>query len=491
MSRPDQPIAASRLFAEQPLLGAGVQATVRGVARDSRAVAAGDAFVAMGGDDAAHARAALAGGAAMIVAEGAIPGVATLTTPHARWSHARASAVTHGLDRGHAPLAGVTGSAGKSTTTHCCWWALGGGDTGAARVGTIGWHDGAHERAAKQTTPPPEELHAFLADLARRCPGVAVEISSHAGDQERLAGLALSALAFTGLGHDHLDYHRTVAAYLDAKLRILRLLKPGAWVVINADDRRAATIAYAAQAAGAWPVLLGLGGGDAQVVRQGDGWRLLWDGVDHPLPVRLPGAFNAWNAAAGALLAHALGTPLPTALARLATLPAVPGRLELLARSPLTYVDYAHTPESIATMLRTLRGAFPGRRLVCVFGCGGDRDRSKRAPMGRAALLADLAVLTTDNSRSESPAAIADDVVAGLADVAVHRSLAGLDTGSSGLAIELDRGPAIVAARRLAGRDGVVVIAGKGHETTQEIQGRVEPWDDRAFVAGLDQGDRT
>ena len=120
-----------------------------------------------------------------------------------------------------------------------------------------------------------------------------------------------------------------------------------------------------------------------------------------------------------------------------------------------------------------------------MFGCGGDRDRTKRAPMGSAALIADLAILTTDNSRSESPSAIAADVVAGLGDVLVHRDLAALDVRSSGLAVELDRGPAIIAARRLAGPDGIVVVAGKGHETTQEIQGRVEPWDDRGFVAGL------
>jgi UDP-N-acetylmuramoyl-L-alanyl-D-glutamate--2,6-diaminopimelate ligase len=170
----------------------------------------------------------------------------------------------------------------------------------------------------------------------------------------------------------------------------------------------------------------------------------------------------------------------------------VPGRLELLARAPLTYVDYAHTPEAIAAMLGALREEFPGRRLVCVFGCGGDRDPTKRAPMGRAALAADIAVLTTDNSRSESPRAIADQVIAGVeAEVVRHEEPAAPSAkrpapgAAKTLHVQLDRAAAIVLARDLAGRDGIVVVAGKGHETNQEIQGRIVPWDDRSFVAGL------
>jgi len=483
-------ILAARLLAGQPLSGT-CPVALAGVARDSRALRPGEAFVAVVDDPAEmalHAAQARAAGATVVIAEDAGGGTsaataaAQLSTPHARWSFARASAAAHGLDRAQPVLIGVTGSTGKSTTTHCAWWSLG---PGAARVGTLGWHDGSSERPGKQTTPPPEEVHAFLSGLGPHCPGVAVEISSHAGDQHRLAGLELASMVFTGLGHDHLDYHRSIGAYLTAKLKIVRQLRAGARVVVNADDPRSGAVAHAGRGAGADVVGLGFQRGQAQIAGDAEhGWRLLWEGIDHPLPVRLPGRFNAWNAAAGALAANAVGVPLATALARLADLPPVPGRLELLAHAPLTYVDYAHTPEALAVMLRALRQDFRGHRLVCVFGCGGDRDRSKRGPMGRAALTADVAVLTTDNSRSESPRAIAEDVVAGLPP-GIAVAWDGRPSANAHLVVELDRAQAIRLARRLAGADGVVVVAGKGHETTQEIQGAVLPWDDRSFVASL------
>jgi UDP-N-acetylmuramyl tripeptide synthase len=275
--------------------------------------------------------------------------------------------------------------------------------------------------------------------------------------------------------------------------------------VINADDTHAHTVAHAAHAVGARIIKLGHARGDARLVRSGREWRLIHDGIDYPLPIRLPGGFNAWNAAAGALLAHAAGVPLATALSRIGSLEAVPGRLELLAERPSTFVDYAHTPEEIAVMLRALRREFPGRRLVCVFGCGGDRDRTKRGPMGCAAIEADIAVLTTDNSRGESPRAIADDVLAGLpkqtlvfwaqsAGVDSHRWLADQvlmsgshrsqqgERGEPIVVVELERATAILLARALAGPDGIVVVAGKGHETSQISNGQAAVWDDRAFV---------
>jgi UDP-N-acetylmuramoyl-L-alanyl-D-glutamate--2,6-diaminopimelate ligase len=494
----------SDLFAGQACYGRAPEA-LSGVCRDSRQVRPGMAYVAMGAraEHAAHVTQARALGAALVVSEEPAAGdQAWLGTSHARWSFARASVAAHGLDRACAPLLAVSGTAGKSTTAHCAWWALGGTVTGAARIGTIGWHDGVSERPNPQTTPPPEQLHDFLSALPARCPGVAIEISSHAGDQQRTAGLRLDALAFTGLGHDHLDYHRTVASYLAAKLRIVRQLRPGGLCVVNADDAHAHTVAHAAHASAARVVSLGLARGDARLLRRGREWRLLVDGIDYPLPVRLPGDFNAWNAAAGALLASAGGVPLATALARLAGLEAVPGRLELLAERPATYVDYAHTPEEIAAMLRALRREFPARRLVCVFGCGGDRDRSKRGPMGCAALEADIAVLTTDNSRGESPRAIANDVISGVPRSTQVFWAKSDDLGSSRwldehippsasaraqplLVVELERGPAIRMARALAGADGIAVVAGKGHETCQIIAGVELAWDDRAFVRAL------
>ena len=472
-------IAPVRLFADQDISGA-TPIDFAAIARDSRAVRVGDAFVAMGKDDeqARHAAQALANGANAIVSErqlAGIPAERILEVPHARWSFARASAAAHGVDRGCPPLLGATGTKGKSTVVHCAWWALG---AGAARVGTIGWHDGREERANAQTTPPPDELHAFIAGFSPGCQGCALEVSSHGADQQRLAGLRLRALTWTGIGHDHLDYHGSASAYVTAKLRAARWLEEGGACIVAADDLTAFLAAHAGRAAGARVVALGfdelrIGAHElARIARSRDGYRLDLRGESHRLSCPLPGDFNAWNAAAGALMAEAAGVPLPLALERIAAMPPVPGRMELLALGPATYVDYAHTAESITAALGALRTAHPGRKLGIVFGCGGDRDRSKRAPMGRAAGAADVAVVTTDNSRSESPAAIAKEVMAGVpVTVAAH--------------VELDRGAAIRMARALVGRDGVVVVAGKGHETTQDIQGTVRPWDDRAFVRGL------
>jgi UDP-N-acetylmuramoyl-L-alanyl-D-glutamate--2,6-diaminopimelate ligase len=498
MAAPGGALPLDELFAGQALVGhggdAGLPATVAGVTRDSRAVLPGQVYVACGRPEelAIHAAQARAAGAAAVVAArdpGARP---WLACAHPRWSFARASAAALRLDRACPPLLAVTGTKGKSTTVHHAWWAAG---RGAARIGTIGWHDGAHQRPNRQTTPPPEELHAFLARLGPGCPAVALEVSSHGADQHRLAGLRLRALAWTGLGHDHFDYHRTRAAYLAAKLRALRQLEPGGLFVVNADDPTAHVAAYAARVQGAEVVALGLGsarlpgGRPARIQRCGACWELVFAGAVHALPVALPGDFNAWNAAAGALLATAAGVTLEAACARLADLPPVPGRLERLAERPATYVDYAHTPESLALVIAALRAAHPGARLAVVFGCGGDRDPSKRAPMGAAAAAADALVVTADNSRGEDPAAIAAMVVRGLPPglrVVDAGDLAATEAAAVPLAtVELRRGEAIVLARRLAGPAGVVVVAGKGHETTQESAGVVAAWDDRAFVRAL------
>ncbi len=485
MNAPQMPFSAAALCRAQALDGAlatPLPETFTGLGRDSRSSRAGELYFAMGAraERVAHIAQARAVGVAAIVAEAQDDAGTTLLSSNARWSYARASVAAYGLDHDCPPLLGVTGTKGKSTTVHCAWWMLG---AGAARVGTIGWHDGVSERANAQTTPPPEELHQFLAGLPANCPGVALEVSSHGSDQQRLAGLGLRAFAYTGLGRDHLDYHRSHAAYLAAKLRALRWLEPGALCVVNGDDAHAAAVAHAARVAGGCVAVLtfsrthGLPAHlSARLEHTPDGWWLMLDGHAHALPVRLPGAFNAWNAAAAALMVMGCGVALPTALERLRTLPPIPGRLELLASHPLTYVDYAHTPESLSAVVGAMRQAHVGKRVALVFGCGGDRDAGKRAPMGAAAAAADVVVITTDNSRSETPEAIAAAIIDGIPRSTVFESIA-------------DRGAAIRRARALIGRDGVVVVAGKGHETTQNIQGRTLPWDDRAWVRALDQED--
>lgn len=449
------------------------------VRRDSRLIASGDLYVAQaeGAERARHIAEALARGAALVLAEdrGDLPDDPRVQpTPHARWAFAMLSAAAHRLPP-PCPLLAVTGTKGKSTVVHLLWAALG---PGAARVGTLGWHDGVEERPNPQTTPPPEALHAFLAALPASCPGVAIEASSHALAQQRLAGLAWRAAAVTNIGRDHLDYHGSGAAYVHSKLALLCQLAPGGLAVLNGDDAAAPLFVHAARAAGARVVLLGFGaaprsGGQARLVRDGGGWRLERDAGAIALAPPLIGACNAWNAAAALLLAEAAGVPATLAAQRIAAAPPPPGRLERLAEAPATFVDYAHTPESLAAAIAALREACPGRPLAVVFGCGGERDAGKRPLMGAAATAADLIVITDDNPRREDPAAIAAAILAGV------RAAGGRAT------VIHERAAAIRHARAAIGRDGVVLVAGKGHETEQRYGERALPWDDRAFVRSL------
>lgn len=458
-------MSARQPFRGQALRGARPSRPLR-VVIDSRQADADAAFVAAADEPrrAVHVGAAVAAGAGAVVAEAPCAG-AQLATPCARWSAARASAAAYGLDAGGPPLLGVTGTDGKTTVAWYAWACLG---AAGARVGTLGFHDGRVEHPGANTTPGAGELHRFLVGLGEGCPGVACEVSSHAIDQHRLAGLDFAAMAFTTIGSDHLDYHRSHAAYVATKLRAARLVRPGGLGLVAADDPRVPSVAHALRAAGATVLELGLARGDSRVVADGAGWILRHGGVDHPLPVTLPGAFNAWNAAAGALLATAVGVPLTTALERLAAAPPVPGRLERVLERPIAYVDYAHTPGSVALVLDALRVAHPGRRLACVVGCGGDRDRSKRGAMARAAAAADAAVLTSDNPRSEDPEAIIGEMVAGLTR-----------DERAAVTVVVDREAAIRRACELAGADGVVAVCGKGHEAVQVIGERRIPFDDR------------
>ena len=461
MTTPARLIAAARLFRGQALTGT-CPATFSGLCRDSRLATNGQAYVAqslVSEERIRHCAQARAAGAS-VVADDAH---ADLRTSHPRWAFARASAALHGLDEDavgvpHPPLLATTGTKGKSTVTHLVWWLLGALGNDAARIGTIGWHDGHSETPNRQTTPPPDELHAFLSALPATCPGVALEASSHGADQYRLAGLLLAGLAVTGIGHDHLDYHGTQSAYVGAKLRIVQLLRRGGRLVLNADDASAHLFAHAGACIGAEVIML-----SAEQVRAA-GW-------GSPLP----GAFNAWNTAAAVLLVEAVGVSRAMSIERLRSMPAIPGRLEMLATAPVTYVDYAHTAESISAVLAAIRETHPQAPIAIVFGCGGDRDISKRAPMGAAASAADFVVITTDNSRSEDPRVIAAQILVGLTSSPHAREHA----------IEPDRAAAIIHARTHVGTNGVVVVAGKGHETTQDILGVVTSWDDRAFVRSL------
>jgi UDP-N-acetylmuramoyl-L-alanyl-D-glutamate--2,6-diaminopimelate ligase len=452
-----------------------------GVTADSRAVAPGMIYVAVRGsqvDGHRYVPDAVRRGAAAIVAEaGAGSGV-----PEIIVTDGRRAAVTLGRqwfgDPGRTlTLIGITGTNGKTTTTALVRHLLnGGGTTGS--IGTLGAFDGSgaavESTAGSLTTPGPIDLQGTLAALrGRGVTHVAMETSSHSLDQGRLDGLSFAAGVFTNLTRDHLDYHGTMASYLAAKLRLDALLGPEGVQIVNADDP-----AWVALPSGRRRLRFGIGGTaevraeDLQLGNGGSRFRLVTPAGTAAVTLPLLGEFNVANALAAAACAFGLGWPLAEIVERLDAAPQVPGRMEqILAEPAVVLRDYAHTPDALERALAALRPLTPGR-LIVVFGCGGDRDRGKRPVMGRiAAGLADLAIVTSDNPRTEDPELIIDEVEQGMGN-APHQRFA-------------DRRAAIGAALATARLGDTVLLAGKGHETYQVIGTEKVPFDERAIVRGL------
>ncbi len=324
----------------------------------------------------------------------------------------------------------------------------------AASVGTIGIVKPDGGRYGSLTTPDPITLHRSLAELAKDgVTHLAFEASSHGLDQHRLDGVRLTAAAFTNLGRDHLDYHPDLASYLNAKLRLFsELLKPGQVAVINADGASHEDVAAAAKARGLKLLTVGRAGHDLRLLsveREGFSQRLRIEAGSDILEVRLPliGDYQVENALVAAGLAIAAGVPAPAAVGAITELKGVPGRLEIIGESQggLVVVDYAHKPEALTAALQGVRPFVTGK-LICVFGCGGDRDRGKREIMGRIAEQeADVVIVTDDNPRGEVPSAIRAEILKECPD-----------------AIEIgDRREAIVSAVGMASEGDVVLIAGR------------------------------
>ncbi|MEK7823733.1 MAG: UDP-N-acetylmuramoyl-L-alanyl-D-glutamate--2,6-diaminopimelate ligase [Candidatus Eisenbacteria bacterium] len=457
---------------------------------DSRRVSPGAVFFGLAGlreDGARYARQALAAGAAAVVmARGtAVDGATVVEVEEPRKALAQAAARFHGHPERALKVVGVTGTNGKTTTTWMLESIFRAAGWRAGVIGTIGVRLADEQRPAVLTTPESPELFGLLREMVERgVQAVAIEVSSHALVQRRAFGLACEVAVFTNLSHDHLDYHGTMERYLDAKLMLFdgRNLDraPGAWTawtaVVDADDPAAARVVAAARRGGGEVASFGEAEGARYRIaalaprERGLSFELRHDGARTPIALPLLGRHNAWNAAGAFAAARALGIAPETAASGLAAMPVVPGRLERVeAGQPfLVVVDYAHTPDALQRALAAAR-EHGGRRVLLVFGCGGGRDRAKRPAMGRvAAEGCDRAWVTSDNPRGEDPAAIAADIRAGVPGGA--------------LALELDRRAAIVAAIAAARAGDVVLIAGKGHETTQTIGARVLPFDDRAVA---------
>ncbi len=444
---------------------------VTGCTHDSRAVQPGDLYAALPG---AHVHGvrfagdAMAAGAVAVLTDAAgaagLEGLPVVVAEQPRAVLGEVAAWVHGRPADDLTVLGVTGTNGKTTTAFLLEAGLRATGRATALLGTVVTRIGDDEVPSVRTTPEATDLHALFAVMRERgVQAVAMEVSSHALALGRVDGVRFDTSVFTNLSQDHLDFHTDMEDYFAAKASLFTPARTQRGVV-NASDpagRRLLTDSKVPLSsygeAGDWRA-------EGLVLRpDGSDFRLVGPGVSVDAHVQLPGAFNAENGLAALACLVTAGVPAPEAVRGVAGLRGVPGRMERVdvGQPFLALVDYAHTPEAVTTLLETVRAVTPGRVLV-VLGCGGDRDRAKRPLMGRAAVEgADVAVLTSDNPRSEDPLAI-------LAEMA-----------QPGAVLEPDRRAAILFAVGQARPGDAVVVAGKGHESGQEIAGLVTPFDDR------------
>ena len=469
------------------LLGPDLQAPagieVKGLTADSREVRAGDLFIAVAGsraDGARFAADAAKRGAAAVAGEAERPQDLPANVPYVRVGDARmllARGAAKLFARQPATIVAVTGTNGKTSVasfTRQIWIALG---KSAASIGTLGVTRPKGETKGSLTTPDPVGLHRLLDELAAEgVTHLSMEASSHGLDQRRLDGVRLAAGAFTNLTRDHLDYHKTLEAYRAAKLRLFDTLLPaGAAAVVNADSPEAGIIGSIAAKRGLRLVSAGRSGKDLKLretKREGfaEILTVVAEGRDHRVKFPLVGDFQISNGLIAAGLAIATGSAAADALAALQQLRGASGRLELVGdkKGAPIFVDYAHTPDALANALDALRPY--AKRLIVLFGCGGDRDPGKRPLMGEIAIRrADRVYVTDDNPRSEDPAAIRKAILAAAPG-----------------AIEIgDRSAAIGRAVAELTPGDVLLVAGKGHETGQIVGERILPFSDQQEVRAV------
>ncbi|MEL6373934.1 MAG: UDP-N-acetylmuramoyl-L-alanyl-D-glutamate--2,6-diaminopimelate ligase [Pseudomonadota bacterium] len=466
-------------------LSAGAaQISIAGITADSRAVQPGWLFAAIPGTQVDGrtfiASAIQSGASALLVPEGtALPAnidaeIAIITASNVRRALAQLAAAFHAEQP--RTIVAVTGTSGKTSVADFTRQIFAHAGARAASLGTLGLVKPDGSVYGGLTTPDPVSLAASLATLAGEgVTHLAFEASSHGLDQFRLDGVRLTAGAFTNLGRDHMDYHPSVEHYLDAKMRLFEaLLVPGQHAVIEADDGVSAAVIARAQARGLNVMSVGKAGETLQLVaseRHGFRQRLevRYDGSTHAFDLPLIGTYQASNALVAAGLALATGLDPGTVFADLGRLRGVKGRLEVVAetRGGLAVVDYAHKPEALEAVLQALRPFVTGR-LICVVGCGGDRDQGKRPLMGAiAARLADDVIITDDNPRTEDPAAIRAAMMAAAPDA---REIG-------------DRAEAIARGAHMLGEGDVLVVAGKGHEPGQIVGDQVLPFSDHEEIA--------
>ena len=457
---------------------------ITGISYNSKTTKKGDIFVCLVGehtDGHEFAKSAIENGAAALLVERKvegtkIPQVVVSSTRHkiADIADRFYSSPSKGIN-----LIGITGTNGKTTVTHLIQKIFEENNQKCALIGTLGYKlsSSGEYRDAKHTTPQAPELQATLRMIkdVEKIDNVVMEVSSHALEQNRVGGCRFNGAVFTNLTQDHLDYHITMDNYFKAKALLFEHLKEGDFAVINADDEfgdRFISVVPEGVKVYTYGVRQQ---SDVMAINinfslNGAEFTLAENAKEHKVNLHMNGMFSVYNVLAAVTAALAIGIDIETALKALQNVKGVAGRFEVVVKKPLVIVDYAHTPDGLENVLKSAREITPeDGKLICLFGCGGDRDATKRPKMGAIAeKLADKIVITSDNPRTEDPQTIITDIIAGLKSV-----------NTESVIVEPDRGAAIALLKTIANNNDVVLIAGKGHEDYQILKDRTIHFDDR------------
>jgi UDP-N-acetylmuramoyl-L-alanyl-D-glutamate--2,6-diaminopimelate ligase len=468
--------------------GGNVDASVTGIAYDSRRVQPGDVFVALRGqhlDGTAFAKDAIGRGAIAVVSGDAPPPgpveIPWTTVSDPRLAMALLGAAFFGDPSHQMRVVGITGTNGKTTTAYLVAAILDAAGIKCGVLGTVAYRIGDEVRTATHTTPEAPDVQRLLREMADRgCGACAMEVSSHALALRRVDAMRFAAGVFTNLTRDHLDFHGDMDSYFQAKRRLFEMLPPGAPGVLNVDDPRGSTLVGSVERAVTYGVNRPADVTPGPLSYSLDGLAFDVRTPKGALRVRSPlvGRPNVYNVLAAVSTGVALDIPLDAIERGVRSLAGVPGRFEIISDAAdrvTVVVDYAHTDDALKNLLDTARTLARGR-LITVFGCGGDRDRTKRPLMGAvASRLSDVIIVTSDNPRSEDPSRIIEDILRGITPDTRRDS-------SQRLLTIPDRRAAIRRAIELAGSDDLVLVAGKGHEKYQVVGSRVLPFDDVAVA---------
>ncbi len=467
---------------------------ISGISYNSKTTKTGDIFICLTGeytDGHEYASMAIENGAAALLVERKvdvdkkIPQVVVSSTRHkiADIADRFYSNPSRGIN-----LLGITGTNGKTTVTHLIQKIFEENNQKCALIGTLGYKlsSNGEYRDAKHTTPQAPELQATLRMIkdVEKIDNVVMEVSSHALEQNRVGGCSFNGAILTNLTQDHLDYHITMDNYFEAKALLFKGLKEEDFAVINADDSYSERF-LAVVPEGVRKLTYGVKNSADVMAKNiefslnGAEFTLVTKDGEFPVNLHMNGMFSVYNVLAAVTASIAMGIELKVALKALENVKGVAGRFEAVVKKPLVIVDYAHTPDGLENVLNSAREITPkDGKLICLFGCGGDRDATKRPKMGAIAeKIADKIVITSDNPRSEDPQTIITDIIAGLKS-----------TNPDKVTVEPDRGHAIALLKTIAANNDVVVIAGKGHEDYQILKDRTIHFDDREEAKKVFEG---